>query len=133
VRWAPDGSPPLGARIATGGAASGIVGVPAAPVPADFELLLGPGVSVRRKADDEGGAVGAVRAISGMSGGVSGRRRGFPEALRHDARILPDACGGPLLDLDGRAVGVNIAAHDLTCTLAIPASRVRALLAELLE
>jgi S1-C subfamily serine protease len=131
VKWASD-EPALGTRVYVVGSAGtvlglGVVGAAAASIPSDFELLLAPGKSVRRAADAKDGAVAAVRAISRMTGGTSARRRGFPSALRHDARLPATACGGPLLDEQGRAVAVNIAAHDLTCALAIPASRIRAL------
>ena len=41
-------------------------------------------------------------------------------------------CGGPLVDLDGRAVGLNIARADRTATYAIPAGKLKSLLGEML-
>lgn len=54
------------------------------------------------------------------SGGVSERRHGFPAALQHDAVIPPNQCGGPVLNLDGKVVGVNIARGGRTETYLIP-------------
>ena len=52
--------------------------------------------------------------------GVSGRRDGFPVVLQHDTVLKPADCGGPLVDLDGRAVGVNIARGGRVETYAVP-------------
>ncbi|MDZ7618574.1 MAG: trypsin-like peptidase domain-containing protein [Patescibacteria group bacterium] len=53
--------------------------------------------------------------------GVSGRRDDFPMVLQHDSVLNPTDCGGPLVNLDGRAVGVNIARGGRVETYAIPA------------
>jgi serine protease Do len=37
---------------------------------------------------------------------ISGVSSGFGEVLAHDAIVWPEQCGGPVLDLDGRAVGL---------------------------
>jgi serine protease Do len=50
---------------------------------------------------------------------------GFPSAFQHDCVILPRECGGPLLDLEGRALGVNIARVDRTASYALPAAEVQ--------
>lgn len=55
-----------------------------------------------------------------MGGELSGRRFGFPEALQHDTVLRPQDCGGPLVDLDGRVVGFNIARSGRTESYAIP-------------
>jgi serine protease Do len=55
------------------------------------------------------------------SGQVSRRRGGFPAVFAHDSAIIPEACGSPVLDLDGRVVGLNIARAGRTTTYAIPA------------
>ncbi|MFO0963194.1 MAG: trypsin-like peptidase domain-containing protein [Phycisphaerales bacterium] len=51
---------------------------------------------------------------------------GFGVVLAHDANIWPEQCGGPVVDLDGKVVGINIARFDRTATHALPAERVRA-------
>ena len=62
---------------------------------------------------------------------LSNRRGGFPTILQHDTVLKPTDCGGPLVDLDGKAVGVNIARAGRTETYAVPAADVQAVLAKL--
>jgi S1-C subfamily serine protease len=62
---------------------------------------------------------------------LSLRRDGFPSAFAHDAPVAPELCGGPVVDRDGRVVGVNIARADGALTLAVPADVVQAVVAEL--
>lgn len=59
----------------------------------------------------------------------SGRRDGFREVLSHDADLEPEECGGPLFDLDGRFVGLNIARNSRVRSFTLPAT----LVAEFLE
>ncbi len=68
-----------------------------------------------------------------FSGPVSRRRADFPLAFTHDSVIPADGCGGVVLGLDGRAVGLTIARCDRTTSYAIPVSTVHAALAGLLE
>jgi serine protease Do len=49
---------------------------------------------------------------------------GFPEALQHDTDLYPRQCGGPLLDVSGKAIGLNIARSARITSYAIPASAV---------
>lgn len=55
---------------------------------------------------------------------------GFPTALQNDLFINVDECGGPIVGIDGRALGINIARAERTKTFAIPASTMKELLAE---
>lgn len=57
-----------------------------------------------------------------MGGPLSPRRFGFPQALQHDTVLRPQECGGPVVDLDGRVVGFNIARSGRTESYAIPTS-----------
>ncbi|MFN0057031.1 MAG: PDZ domain-containing protein [Planctomycetota bacterium] len=68
-----------------------------------------------------------------LSGPVSERRSGFPIVLQHDTPLAPDQCGGPLLDLDGRVVGINIARAGRVSSYALPASEVQKELESLLR
>ncbi|MEM6750016.1 MAG: trypsin-like peptidase domain-containing protein [Planctomycetota bacterium] len=56
---------------------------------------------------------------------VSARRSGFPSVLQHDSVLEPWLCGGPLLNLEGQAVGLNIARAGREATYALPAALVR--------
>jgi serine protease Do len=58
-------------------------------------------------------------------GPFSERRSGFPAVLPHDTPLHPRDCGGPLVDTDGRAVGVNIARALRVTTYALPAGVVQ--------
>jgi S1-C subfamily serine protease len=54
------------------------------------------------------------------NGGVSLRTDGFPEVLQHQIPLNPTDMGGPLLNLDGQPVGLNIARVDRVTTFALP-------------
>ena len=46
---------------------------------------------------------------------------GFPEAMQHDTDLYPHQCGGPLFDISGKAVGLNIARVARIASYALPA------------
>ena len=71
------------------------------------------------------------RLMSRMSGKLSARRADFPIVLQHDTVLSPQNCGGPVVDLSGKAVGINIARAARTETYAIPADRILRLLDDL--
>jgi serine protease Do len=50
---------------------------------------------------------------------------GFPRVLQIDADVYPSKVGGPLLDLEGNALGIVIARADRYPTYAIPADSVQ--------
>jgi serine protease Do len=56
-----------------------------------------------------------------MSGDTSERAGGFDEAIEHDTVVPPWLCGGPLVNLDGEAIGLNIARASRVATYALPA------------
>lgn len=66
-------------------------------------------------------------------GPFSRRRTGFPRVLTHDTVLAPTQCGGPLVDLDGRLAGVNIARAARVTTYALPAGEVRTTVERLLR
>jgi serine protease Do len=66
-----------------------------------------------------------------MGSELSHRLGGFPVILQHDLLIRPRDCGGPLVDLEGKALGVNIARAGRTESLALPSEVVQKLLPEL--
>jgi serine protease Do len=66
-----------------------------------------------------------------LGGPLSVRRAGFPLALQHDTVLTPEDCGGPLVDLDGLCVGINIARAGRVNSYALPTSVILPLVAEL--
>ncbi|WP_254508847.1 S1C family serine protease [Anatilimnocola floriformis] len=67
------------------------------------------------------------------SGHLSERRAGFPAVFAHDTAIIPQACGSPVLDLDGKIVGVNIARAGRVTTYAIPAEELQKIVPKLVQ
>lgn len=61
-----------------------------------------------------------------MSGRFSKRRTGFPRVLQHDILADRNTVGGPLLILDGRCIGMNIARANRAESFAIPVEELRA-------
>jgi serine protease Do len=65
-----------------------------------------------------------------LSGKTSTRLSGFESILQHDIPVEVDAMGGPVVDLQGNLVGVNIAKADRVSTYAIPVSLIDRILQE---
>lgn len=55
---------------------------------------------------------------------ISDISTGFGSVLAHDGIVWPEQCGGPIVNLDGQAVGLNIARFDRTATHALSADTV---------
>ena len=55
-----------------------------------------------------------------MGSTLSSRRRNFTLALQHDSKLNADQCGGPIVDISGRAIGINIARSGRVSSLALP-------------
>ena len=66
-----------------------------------------------------------------MGSELSSRRGGYQVILQHDSVLQPSDCGGPLVDLDGRVIGINVSRAGRVETWAVPAEVVRPLLTEL--
>ncbi len=64
---------------------------------------------------------------------VSGRRDDFPLVFQHDSPLLPEHCGGPLVDLDGNVIGINIARASRVSSYAIGSTQVEKILDRLLR
>jgi serine protease Do len=67
----------------------------------------------------------AQRRLSRLGGEVSQRSEGFEQAIEHDTVLQPWLCGGPLVDLDGKAIGINIARASRVSTYALPSRLVK--------
>ena len=55
---------------------------------------------------------------------LSERRGGFNSAIQHDTVLNADQCGGPVVDLDGKAVGINIARAGRVVSYALPVATI---------
>ena len=64
----------------------------------------------------------AIDRNEAMSGRISGRRTGFPQVIQHDIVLSQRSMGGPVLNLEGECVGMNIARFSRAETYAIPAT-----------
>jgi serine protease Do len=62
---------------------------------------------------------------------LSNRRTGYAVILQHDSVLKPSDCGGPLVDLQGRVVGINISRAGRVESWAIPAEVAQPLIQEL--
>ena len=71
-----------------------------------------------------------IERMNHMGSELSETRSGFPLALQHDCPIDPDACGGPLVNLDGEVVGINIARAGRIKSYALPSHVIQELLAQ---
>jgi serine protease Do len=61
-------------------------------------------------------------------GRLSEKTGGYPDVIQHDIPLPPELCGGPLFNLNGRCVGVNVSRAGRTKTYAIPADEIVELL-----
>ena len=67
-------------------------------------------------------------------GAIPSRRAdNFPSVFQHDAPLFPEQCGGPVVDLDGKIIGINIARNGRAATYAIPLENVQRLVQEFLR
>lgn len=60
-----------------------------------------------------------------LAGELSARRTGFPKVIMHDTSIKPNECGGPLVDLEGHVLGINIARAGRVETWTLPADVIK--------
>ncbi len=60
-----------------------------------------------------------------LSGSVSVRRTGFEKIIQHEVTLATTEMGGPLLDIKGRLLGINIARRNRVEFFALPASIVQ--------
>jgi len=67
----------------------------------------------------------AVTMNQGGPFGLSRVRDGFSSVMQHDTVLRPTDCGGPVVTLDGKLIGVNIARAGRTETYTLPVARFR--------
>lgn len=63
--------------------------------------------------------------MDSLGGPLSRRRGGFSSVLQHDTVLRPRDCGGAIVDLNGKAVGINIARASRVASYALPVRVVR--------
>ena len=68
-----------------------------------------------------------------VNGHVSARATDFESVFMHDTVLEPNQCGGPLVDLNGKVVGLNIARAGRVSTYALPADVVVPVVNSLIE
>ncbi len=66
-----------------------------------------------------------------MGGELSARRMDFKAVYQHDTVLSPAQIGGPIVDLKGHVVGINIARSGRVESLAVPADVIMALLPDM--
>jgi serine protease Do len=88
-------------------------------------------ITATLKRPEEVGTVSRSDRMNEMGGPLSYRSSSFPSVIQHDTVLRPADCGGPLVDLSGKVVGINIARAGRTESYAAPADQVRHLLADL--
>ena len=86
----------------------------------DVSVTLG---SMQDLAGSQANTSDATLGFLSTMGGIepSDRHTDFPKAFTHDAALQASQCGGPVLGLDGRVVGLTIARVDRTACYAIAA------------
>jgi S1-C subfamily serine protease len=67
--------------------------------------------------------VGQLEAQESINAG--NEPRGYERVLSHDAPLAPSEAGAPLLDLEGRLVGVNVSNANYGTSYAVPIETVR--------
>jgi S1-C subfamily serine protease len=68
-----------------------------------------------------------------LNGPRNSRLSGFDSALQHDTVLDPNQCGGPVVDSEGRIVGLNIARAGRVVSYALPAALVAPLVADMID
>ena len=66
-----------------------------------------------------------------MGSDLSKRIDGFPVIMQHDSVVLPSDCGGPLVNLEGKVIGINIARAGRMESYSLPSEAIVPLLADL--
>ncbi|MFK8114207.1 MAG: PDZ domain-containing protein [Rubripirellula sp.] len=68
-----------------------------------------------------------------VNGPRSVRLSGFDNVIQHDTVLDPDECGGPVLDTQGRVIGLNIARAGRVVSYALPSGLIMSEMVGMLE
>ena len=96
------------------------------------ELIIRSKLAPRKVQVDELRKVN-LEKLSLKGGSISKRNSAFPKVFTHDGIIQAKQCGGPVLNLHGEVIGLNIARVDRTTTYAIPSDIVKELILDLIK
>ncbi len=66
-----------------------------------------------------------------FSDGNEGHKRAYPKVIHHDAPLMPEHFGAPLLDRQGRLIGINVANPYRGSSHAVGIGQIRTVLADL--
>lgn len=68
-----------------------------------------------------------------VNGEISARATGFQKVIQHDSVLAPNQCGGPVIDIFGNVIGINIARAGRVSSYAIPAKTLAPVIADMLS
>lgn len=85
------------------------------------------------EAEPEPQGPSAAEVYSARGGKLSDRRTRFPMAFQHDTILWAPDIGGPILNLQGEAVGLNIARYGRTATYALPVDQAQQVIVGLMR
>jgi serine protease Do len=68
-----------------------------------------------------------------VNGEISSRATGFKNVMQHDTVLLPHQCGGPIVDIEGNFVGLNIARAGRVVSLAYSVKDLRPIVLDMLR
>ena len=84
------------------------------------------------KLERGGRGFGRADRMNQMGSMTSQRAEDFELVIQHDTVLQNWQCGGPLMNLDGKAVGLNIARAGRVASYALPASVLKPAIARLI-
>lgn len=90
-----------------------------------FQVLLG-----NRPKFDEQFPAERLRQMERMGGPISRVGNAFSRVIQTDMRLRPNQAGGPVVDLEGRVVGITLARADRTRSFVMPAAMAMNLLSQ---
>ena len=83
--------------------------------------------------DHSGERAKRYKMMSRLGAIPSRRANNFPAVFQHDAPMFPEQCGGPVVDLKGNVIGINIARNGRAATYAIPLENIQQIFREFLR
>jgi serine protease Do len=66
-----------------------------------------------------------------MGSRLSRRRKAFPNAFQHDSMLTARNCGGPVVNLEGQVIGINIARAGRVASYSLPVATIEPIVAKL--